>query len=803
MCRPQTWAFVFLFVLGAPSCFGQVGGYNDKKSLAGYVRDQSTEKGIQSVRIDIQNAQGIVIATTFSGGDGAYSFDDTGSDYYVLVQHEGYAPYRELVRTEGAGYVVRDLYLRRLDSAPGPNVANPISAHQLSVPSSARGAFEKGVRLVTEKSDYRGAVAEFQRAITQYPSYYEAYTAKGMAQYVLGDPTSAEASYRKAIELSLEKYPEAMLRLATMLNDASRFAEAEPPLRKTLALSDSSWRAYFELTRALIGQKRLAEAIDSAAKARDLKPDNPQTYILLYNLHIQANKYDLAVSDADGYLKLVPSGPASDRMRRMRDQVQRAQASERQPVQAPSSTAVANSLKVSLRLEDGLPFSGSANVRLTGFFGSESAGNSPAGATGETVYPNLLPGSYVVEASAPGFVTVKQNIEIKPDQTVETLSLIMKPESPRGPASETGASPLSSRSSIIPRGVDDFVPEVAPDRPCSLFGVLQGAGQRAEQLVNSLQRFTAAERVEHFKVNSAGKPDPAPDVRSFEYIALVNQDSKGGFNLEEYRNGNVVGPQQFPAGIATETLPGHALIFHPSLASDFNFACEGLGQWKGRPAWLVHFEQRQDQPNSFRSYVIGGISYPVLLKGRAWIDADTFQVVRLESDLVKPVGKIHLTRDHVSIEYGTVQFHTGNQQLWLPQTAELYVELQGGRFYRRHTFSDFRIFMTGAAQELRGPKESFCLSNTSDREIVGILSATPASGTGAAPASIRFAIPARNTVCKTVGPGKDLDIPVESLGSATFAHTGPPGSVQGDAFLAKQSTLEIIPDSSVPTPPSR
>jgi len=30
-----------------------------------------------------------------------------------------------------------------------------------------------------------------------------------------------------------------------------------------------------------------------------------------------------------------------------------------------------------------------------------------------------------------------------------------------------------------------------------------------------------------------------------------------------------------------------ALLFHPALASDFEFRCEGLGQWAGRPAWIV------------------------------------------------------------------------------------------------------------------------------------------------------------------------------------------------------------------------
>jgi len=47
--------------------------------------------------------------------------------------------------------------------------------------------------------------------------------------------------------------------------------------------------------------------------------------------------------------------------------------------------------------------------------------------------------------------------------------------------------------------------------------------------------------------------------------------------------------------------------------------CEGLGQWDGKPAWQVHFQQRDDRPARLRVYTVGMRSFPVKLKGRAWI----------------------------------------------------------------------------------------------------------------------------------------------------------------------------------------
>ncbi len=796
MQRRYAWVLFSLLFLASPSCFGQTG---TKKALSGYIREEGSGHLISSAKIELQNSLGSPVAQAYSDGNGAYEFDDIGGgDCYVSVQHEGYTTFREFVRPDGSGHVYKDIYLRIENAEAARNSVKPVSQRQLSIPHKAQESFQKGVQLVIEKSDYRGAVAEFARAIAKYPSYYEAYAAMGLAQNRMGDAAAAENSLRKSVDLSGEKYSLAMIDLASMFNERKRFPEAEPLLRKVIALDASSWRGQFELAVSLTGQKRFSDAVTSASAARDLKPDNPQVYLLLYNLHIRTNDFAAALRDTEGYLKLAPDGAAADRVRRMQEQVQKAvqssggdpgPSSDAAPVAAPAGSSPATT-------------PAAESVISSNFTSVDAPALVPAaGSSAPAAAPATAPAASTPAAtSAPAVAPALTPADTPSSQPVAPSVSTSSAASDEDPEPSPAASP--ERNSVIPPRVDEIVPAVAVDVPCSLPTVLQGAGHRAEQLLNTLQKFDAFERVEHYKLNAAGVPGAA-DVRSFDYVVSVSHDSQGGFALQEYRNGGIARAQQFPSGISPSNLSEHGLIFHPLLATGFHFTCEGLGEWKGHPTWLVQFEEKQNQLNPFRWYVVDGFRYPVQLTGRAWIDARTFQVVRLESDLLKPVEKIRLTREHISIEYASVKFRTHNQQLWLPQTADLYVELNGHRFYRRHTFTNFKIFSTDATQEVHAPKESYCFTNTTDLLITGVLNATPVSGKALQPASITLSIPAKSTVCKSVGSGKDVNIPVDLLASTTFAHDGPAGSVEADSYLPNGNAVELIPNSNVPVAPNR
>ncbi len=785
---------LFSLLLLAPASsptFGQ-GQSPEKKILSGYIRDEASGHIIGEARLELQNAMGTPISFAYSDGNGTYEFDDIPGDCYLSVQHDGYEPVREYIRPDGSGHVYKDILLRPASGASGSKSVNPISQHELSVPPKAREFFAKGVQLIVDKSDYRGAVAEFARAIAKYPTYYEAYAAMGLAQNRMGDAAAAEAALRKSIELSAEKYPQAMVDLAAMFNVQKRFSDAEPLLRKAIAVDASSWRGQFELAVALAGQHRFKEAVTSASAARDLKPENPSIYLLLYNLHIRTEDFPGALRDTESYLKLTPDGATADRVRRMQEQVQKevkasggdlGPSSDAKPAEGPAdiSPAAASTPATDSNFTpvDGLTVE-PASARAT-----------PAAAAPAAAQPTIAS-----PATVPAIPAVASSPAPTPPLVAPPAAAAAAPVEAPTFSSPKPASPPQPKS-VIPMRVDETVPEVAVDVPCSLPTVLHGAGQRAEQLLNTLQKFNASERVEHYKLNAAGVPGPA-DVRSFDYIVSVSHDAQGGFQMQEYRNGGIVHSQQFPSGIRTANLSEHGLIFHPLLAPGFHFTCEGLGEWKGHPTWLVQFEEKKNDLNPFRSYVINGFSYPLQLTGRAWIDASTYQVLRLESDLLKPVEKIHLTREHIAIEFASVKFRTGNQQLWLPQTAELYVEWNGHRFYRRHSFSNFKVFSTDSTEEVHGPKESYCFTNTTDLLITGVLNATPVPGKALQPASITLSIPAKGTVCESVGPGKDVNISPEALASTTFTHDGPEGSVEADAYLLDRSALAVIPTRNVP-----
>jgi len=390
-------------------------------------------------------------------------------------------------------------------------------------------------------------------------------------------------------------------------------------------------------------------------------------------------------------------------------------------------------------------------------------------------------------------------VEQRERSELKTVPLSVNQAQSFTPVPDIGPEISASKDSVWNRpGIDEFVPSVAPNVPCALPQVLEGAGQQVERLMDSLEKFAATERVDHFTVDKAGDLR-SPEGRSFDYVVSVLHKPGGFIELEEYRNGSL-DPAQFPASIATEGLPAMALVFQPQVSFAFDFICEGLGQASGRPAWQVHFQQKPNRPNRIRAYVIAGNYYPIALKGRAWIDASTYQVVRLESELVKPMPQIHLSRERLSIDYAPVKFYS-RDQLWLPSHAELLVAQDKKAFYRTHTFSNFQLFSVGSDQKIAAPKQFYSFTNLSDQDVSGQLTLTPLLGRSLTPISVTFTIPPRASVYKTVGPGKDLNISADLIAFARFVYVGVPGSVQANATLTSVSTLEVVPESQSPAVP--
>jgi hypothetical protein len=146
-------------------------------------------------------------------------------------------------------------------------------------------------------------------------------------------------------------------------------------------------------------------------------------------------------------------------------------------------------------------------------------------------------------------------------------------------------------------------------------------------------------------------------------------------------------------------------VFHPGFSKALQFKCEGLGQWRGKATWLVHFEQRPDTKSWLRVWATKTKTVEIPIKGRVWVDASSYNVMHIESDLRDPMKDLELQLDHLSIDYGPVNFQNGKTELWLPWSADIYLELHGRRYHHTHTLSNFSLFAVDTNVNINLPKE--------------------------------------------------------------------------------------------------
>jgi tetratricopeptide (TPR) repeat protein len=265
------------------------------------------------------------------------------------------------------------------------------------------------------------------------------------------------------------------------------------------------------------------------------------------------------------------------------------------------------------------------------------------------------------------------------------------------PASSPRKIAESSQRSWAPADIDEAVPPVRTDTACPLPQVLKETSKHTQDLIENLQRISASERIDQIDIGKNGKSRNA-GTQVVNYVAQIEENSLGYPTMTEYRYASS-GMRQ-PSLVDTGTV-AFALIFHPSHLENFDFRCEGLTDLQASPVWQVHFQERPDESKSFHAMRVGGSVYLPRLKGRAWIATDTFQVLRIETDLVSPIPQIDLQVEHLVIAYAPVDFQKRHVRLWLPESASLYIGYRGHRYERKHNFSDFQLFWVDAGQTIK------------------------------------------------------------------------------------------------------
>ena len=89
----------------------------------------------------------------------------------------------------------------------------------------------------------------------------------------------------------------------------------------------------------------------------------------------------------------------------------------------------------------------------------------------------------------------------------------------------------------------------------------------------------------------------------------------------------------------------------------------------------------------------------ILTHGLAWIDAQSFQIIRLYSYLLHPVPELRLRQLTTKIHFHQVAFDGNSTTLWLPQAVEITVDWRGRILRNQHRYSDFKLFNVESKEE--------------------------------------------------------------------------------------------------------
>ena len=259
-----------------------------------------------------------------------------------------------------------------------------------------------------------------------------------------------------------------------------------------------------------------------------------------------------------------------------------------------------------------------------------------------------------------------------------------------------------SRVAWAPADIDAKEYPVVADVACSLEEVIHRAALRSSRQLANFERFMATEHIVHQQVDALGRPGPAKS-RDFAYLVFIERAKDGTVFLEEERDGSQ-NLNEFPSHLASTGLVSLGVaVFREDMQKDLTYRCEGLGKWRGQPAWQVRFEQRKEAPSRLRTWRNNHGTFRIPLKGRVWVSANGYDVLHLETDLREPQTDLELQRDHLVVDYGPVKFEHAKTSLWLPWYAELFMELHGKRYHHRHTLSNYELFSVDTTNTISLP----------------------------------------------------------------------------------------------------
>jgi hypothetical protein len=241
-----------------------------------------------------------------------------------------------------------------------------------------------------------------------------------------------------------------------------------------------------------------------------------------------------------------------------------------------------------------------------------------------------------------------------------------------------------------------------PGNPDQLPTVLERVGQTCADLFQDFPRVSCDEAIVSdacrvYGINSGNTVfGPHFLVRhDFRYIVVPRPigDSPG---FEEYRTdpkGNPLDAESLKGfAVVTSDFASSFLYLSPADQQDNRFRYLGMQKIREHECLVVGFAQNPESVRSANFFYFKGQNHLVLVQGLAWIDAQTFQVLRIITWLLAPRPDIELTSQTSTVDFYPVRPSESTKDLWLPRDVQVEIQFDSVRVHNTHHYTNFKLF---------------------------------------------------------------------------------------------------------------
>ncbi len=245
----------------------------------------------------------------------------------------------------------------------------------------------------------------------------------------------------------------------------------------------------------------------------------------------------------------------------------------------------------------------------------------------------------------------------------------------------------------------------APDQS-PLADILSAVGKNVENSFRNYPNTSSVEEVHQEKLSRRGKREGEVDEK-FYYLCVMPQQSWGP-EFSEFRaslndqHGQLSGLSD--GYMLTSGFTSASLIFHPAYQAQSEFRFLGRQQVDGVDADVVAFAQVPAKSKLYGTFKYNGNFVTTFTQGLAWINSQTYQILRLRTDLLKPLPEVRLSRQTTDINYAEVHFKGVQGGFWLPRDVSVTVSWANRNLRNEHQYSGFRVFNVDSAEKVSKPK---------------------------------------------------------------------------------------------------